>query len=164
LGGGWTDEKEVPDWIEQKLATINQSKRARATWIRGAVGEAKETLFKRAEVFVFPSYYAVEAQPLVVLEAMASGCAILTTRIGEVPSTVGAEGAEFLESSAAAVIANAIDHLAQESARRRALGEAARQRYAEEFSRTAHDRRWDSLFQRLESGAAERAGTHTHVI
>ena len=42
-------------------------------------GEQKNTLLKNADVFLLPSYYNVEAQPLTIIEAIAFGCAIFST-------------------------------------------------------------------------------------
>ena len=42
-------------------------------------GERKRGLFDRAHVFCLPTYYPYEGQPLSILEAYASGCAVITT-------------------------------------------------------------------------------------
>jgi glycosyltransferase involved in cell wall biosynthesis len=42
-------------------------------------GAAKQQLLARAHVFCLPTYYAYEGQPISILEAYASGCAVVTT-------------------------------------------------------------------------------------
>jgi glycosyltransferase involved in cell wall biosynthesis len=42
-------------------------------------GEKKNTLLKKADIFLLPTYYNVEAQPLTIIEAIAFGCAIFST-------------------------------------------------------------------------------------
>lgn len=42
-------------------------------------GEQKRALFTNAHVFCLPTYYASEGQPISILEAYASGCAVITT-------------------------------------------------------------------------------------
>ena len=42
-------------------------------------GEAKRALFHQAHVFCLPTYYPYEGQPISILEAYASGCAVVTT-------------------------------------------------------------------------------------
>lgn len=42
-------------------------------------GERKRALFQSAHAFCLPTYYAYEGQPLSILEAYASGCAVITT-------------------------------------------------------------------------------------
>ncbi len=42
-------------------------------------GEEKRALFRMAHLFCLPTYYPYEGQPISILEAYASGCAVLTT-------------------------------------------------------------------------------------
>lgn len=42
-------------------------------------GSRKQELFHHAHVFCLPTYYPYEGQPIAVLEAYASGCAVITT-------------------------------------------------------------------------------------
>src|SRR5207244_12499389 len=48
-------------------------------------GERKERLFKEADLFCFPTYYENENQPVNLIEAMAFGLPILTTRWRSIP-------------------------------------------------------------------------------
>lgn len=51
-------------------------------WAGPLYGAEKESFYRRVHVFVFPTAYPNEAQPLVLLEALAHGAAILATNIG----------------------------------------------------------------------------------
>jgi glycosyltransferase involved in cell wall biosynthesis len=42
-------------------------------------GEIKKQLLKQAHIFCLPTYYPYEGQPISILEAYASGCAVVTT-------------------------------------------------------------------------------------
>jgi len=42
-------------------------------------GERKRVLFDQAHLFCLPTYYPYEGQPISILEAYASGCAVITT-------------------------------------------------------------------------------------
>jgi glycosyltransferase involved in cell wall biosynthesis len=60
-----------------------------ATRYIGAVrADDRRNLFDQSDLFVFPSSYANEAQPLVVLEAMASGVPVITSHIATLPEFV----------------------------------------------------------------------------
>ena len=53
---------------------------------RGIVsGEEKKEILVNANIFVFPTYYRMEGQPIVLLEAMATGNIILTTEHAGIP-------------------------------------------------------------------------------
>ncbi|MHB8490723.1 MAG: glycosyltransferase family 4 protein, partial [Solirubrobacteraceae bacterium] len=54
----------------------------------GLYGDEKWAAYRAADAFVFPTRYPLEGQPLVLLEAMAVGLAILTTRHGGIPDTI----------------------------------------------------------------------------
>ncbi|MDG4718174.1 MULTISPECIES: glycosyltransferase family 4 protein [Thalassospira] len=55
----------------------------------GAVrAEDRRKLFDQSDLFVFPTNYTNEAQPLVVLEAMAAGVPVITTSIATLPEFV----------------------------------------------------------------------------
>lgn len=61
--------------------------------IPGSVcGPAKAEFFESIDIFLFPSLYPYEAQPLVVLEAMSYGLPIITTHCGYVKELVGING------------------------------------------------------------------------
>lgn len=42
-------------------------------------GEQKKNLFEKAHIFCLPTYYPYEGQPISILEAYATGCAVITT-------------------------------------------------------------------------------------
>lgn len=54
-------------------------------------GDAKRDLLNSSSVFVLPSYHKSEAIPLSIIEAMVSGCAIITSDHNYLPSLVGSD-------------------------------------------------------------------------
>jgi len=86
-----------------------------------------------ADVFVYPTRW--DAQPLVLLEAMAAGLAIITTRVGGIPETLrdGAE-AVLIDAGDREALATAIGDLLHDPIRRHSLGVAARRRYEADFT------------------------------
>ncbi|MEX0984534.1 MAG: glycosyltransferase family 4 protein [Actinomycetota bacterium] len=85
----------------------------------------------RASVFCLPSHW--EGSPISMLEAMAAGCAIIATRVGEIPSVLEEAGI-VIEPHDPAALAGAIGGLMADPARKEALGAHARQRVVKSFS------------------------------
>jgi glycosyltransferase involved in cell wall biosynthesis len=65
------------------VSLLNEADIADVSLYHGTVdGNAKTTLLQNSDIMVFPSRYANEAQPLVVLEAMAHGIPVISSNIG----------------------------------------------------------------------------------
>jgi glycosyltransferase involved in cell wall biosynthesis len=61
-------------------------------------GEKKDSLLKNANVFLLPTYYNVEAQPITIIEAMAYGLAIYSTNYRAIPDMlIDNYNGEFVE-------------------------------------------------------------------
>jgi glycosyltransferase involved in cell wall biosynthesis len=96
-------------------------------------GEHKRALLARCTVFVLPSYN--EGQPMSVLEAMAAGTPVLSTRTGGVPDAVtdGVNGL-LVEAGDVEALSAALSVLLSNEALRRRLGQCARDRVRDAFS------------------------------
>lgn len=96
---------------QQKIMFLNKIKDRQGLYYHGLVqGDKKKQLFADAHVFCLPTYYAYgEGQPISILEAYASGCAVITTDHGGIPDIFepGRIGF-FVEKRSARSIANAI--------------------------------------------------------
>ena len=124
----------------------------------GWIGAAdKDALLQSASVFVLPSH--VEALPMALLEAMASGLPVVATRVGGIPEVVtdGREG-WLVAPGDPASIADAVTRLLEDPSRRTAMGLAARRRVAEAFSVGAVLPRIESLWARY-AAYAKRTST-----
>ncbi|MCU1373659.1 MAG: glycosyltransferase family 4 protein [Actinomycetia bacterium] len=95
--------------------------------------------YDAADVFCLPSF--AEGVPVVLMEAMASGLPVVTTRITGVPELVehGTSGV-LVPPGRADALADALAELAADAARRNALGVAGRRMVEAEFEVTASAR------------------------
>ena len=98
-------------------------------------GEEKEEAFERTDVFVFPTYYANECFPLVLLEAMQHGLPIVTTEEGGIADIVnnGVNGL-ICERQNAESLAACTAILIEDSELRTRMGENGRKIMLERFT------------------------------
>jgi glycosyltransferase involved in cell wall biosynthesis len=139
------DAASAEAWIETRIVEINRRERVRVRWVKGAAGADKAALFREAELFVLPTRYAVEAQPLVLLEAMASGCAIITTRVGEIPTILDDHSAMFLPTASTDALTTALQTLVADAPARARLAHAAHARFRECYQVERHLDQWETL-------------------
>ncbi len=136
--------QEARDEIEQSISGTQENGRVKVEWIEGARGDAKLALYRQAHLFVFPSLYPVEAQPLVLLEAMASGCAVITSTVGEIPYTMGDVGL-LVDNVNETNVADAIVQLITDTDKLASQATQGLQRYTEKFAVPAHIDHWEKL-------------------
>lgn len=105
----------------------------RIRFVGHADAERKAALLKHADVLVLPSYS--EAQPLVVLEAMAAGLPVVSTKRGAIPETVpdGVTGL-LVEPGDIVALEAALRRLITDPVLRMKLGAAGRERYLERYT------------------------------
>jgi polysaccharide pyruvyl transferase CsaB len=123
--------------------------------LRAATFEEMPDLYRSADICLIPSVGS-EGQSLACLEGMASGCAVVATRVGGLPELIqdGVNG--LICDPSRDAIASAIRRLLQDPQLRQNLGAAARAA-AERHSLTIWRDRWEKLLAQL--GWVERAET-----
>ncbi|WP_042688573.1 glycosyltransferase family 4 protein [Azospirillum sp. B506] len=104
-------------------------------------GESKDAFYRDIDVFVFPTQYRNEAQPLVLFEAMAAGVPVLAYERGCIGSDIPADGlvprnTDFVRAATPILSAWADDREALAAASAQTL---TRARVAYETSRTGLD-------------------------
>ena len=124
-----------PDLRARAERALDARVRDRVEFAGVVAGEAKAALLRGADIFVFPTRYANEGHPYVVLEAMAAGLPIVTTARAAIPETiVDGESGILVPESDPRALAHAIRRLADDPALRARLGAAARARFLERYT------------------------------
>jgi glycosyltransferase involved in cell wall biosynthesis len=100
-----------------------------------AYGQDKLNWMKNAELFVLPSYS--ENFGVVVLEAMACGCPVITTPEVGIASDIGKTGAGLVVPGTPEKMGAAINSLLADPSRRRRMGEIGREVAQNKYSWTA---------------------------
>tara|TARA_B100000767_G_C19775091_1_gene542132 strand:- start:4706 stop:5794 length:1089 start_codon:yes stop_codon:yes gene_type:complete len=75
------------------------------------IGAEKNDILFNSDILLFPSYYKVEAVPIVIIEAMASACAIITTNHNLLPYLVCSESGIIVEKKSPEALAYAVTTL-----------------------------------------------------
>ena len=106
-------------------------------------GEEKHRFFMNADVFVFPTFYFNECFPLVLLEAMQWRLPLVSSDEGGIPDIIqhGVNGFIAARNDVMALV-NALERLITDPALRRQMGEVGYQRYCEEFTLEAFEKRF----------------------
>lgn len=111
----------------------------------GWVADASQSVLPHFDIFVQSSRW--EAMSIVILEAMAAKKPIVATRVGDNPKViVDGETGLLVDSGDAEAIALTLEGLLISEAERRRLGEAARRRFAHEFTGRAMAKRYEALY------------------
>jgi glycosyltransferase involved in cell wall biosynthesis len=118
----------------------------------GWVGaEATQALLRTAGMLVLPSYN--EGLPVAVLEAMASGVAVVTTRVGAIPDLgIDGEAGFLIEPGAIQDLAERLALLVGDGALRARFGANGRRRIESDFSIEATARRLAVLYREASVG------------
>jgi len=113
-------------------------------------GENKLALLEAADVFVLPTCYPTEGQPIAVLEAMQFGLPIVTTRAGGIADVVREpdNGIVIPPRSPEAVL-DAIERLAADPKLRNAIAIRNRDHALANYSSEAHGRAMADVFAKV---------------
>ncbi|MGB2266512.1 MAG: glycosyltransferase family 4 protein, partial [Akkermansiaceae bacterium] len=113
-------------------------------------GNDKWQAYAHADVFFFPSHYQSENFPMVLIEALACGLPIVTTRWRGIPQLMGDSDAAILcDIHAPDDYARELDVLLNDEQRRSLMSEAARIHYGSHFTRSHFIRSMEQVFDEL---------------
>jgi glycosyltransferase involved in cell wall biosynthesis len=116
-------------------------------------------LYASAEIFCLPSLY--EGFPLAILEAMAAGLPVVTTRVAGNPEAVadGTHG-RLVDAEDVDGLAQALLDLIEDDAGRRRMGSQARRRVEEEFSIERIGVAYRELWEELAGDPTSTSASH----
>jgi glycosyltransferase involved in cell wall biosynthesis len=85
-------EESIVDLVHSKINNIPSIE-----YLGTVHGEEKKKLFHNANVFILPTYYTMEGQPISILEGMATGNIVVVTRHSGIPDVVSEKNGFFIE-------------------------------------------------------------------
>ncbi|AWH73725.1 hypothetical protein DCS32_06000 [Dokdonia sp. Dokd-P16] len=141
IGGGVTSE--MWSQVNPLLLTLKNVD------YKGVVrGKEKKELFEWGNVFVLPTYYAMEGQPISILEAMATGSLIVTTTQGGIVDVIedGKHGF-FVEKQQVEDLAAKMEYLVNNVSTIKEIGEGNVNYFNKNFTITAFSERLTNIFK-----------------
>ncbi len=151
-----------PSVAAEVNANIARSGRGSNISYMGAVGTLEKWgLLGSARAFVFPSTYAHEASPLVLLEAAACGLPIAAYPTGALAPRFAAAGAAYVvDSGNRELLAGAVQDIFESPELGEHLGARARALFSESFSPSAYATSWSRLLGRfgVQSSPGQNSG------
>lgn len=109
-------------------------------------GELKKELIKKADIFILPTYYHIEGQPISIIEAMANGLAIITTKHSGIPDIVSNENGIFVEKNNPQNILEAINYFHSNKGELKKIGLSNREYALKRFKEDHYINRMNELF------------------
>ncbi|HEY5587486.1 MAG TPA: glycosyltransferase [Candidatus Paceibacterota bacterium] len=104
------------------------------TYYEGLMGAKKSEAFLKSHVFLLPSYFKFEGQPVSVLEAMAYGCVPIVTQYRMIPDMVTHETGIYVEKKSPRQIADKIMYLMDNPEIYKGYSKASIDRFTENFT------------------------------
>jgi glycosyltransferase involved in cell wall biosynthesis len=142
---------EGPDEAACRRAASERGLTGSVSFLGRRGARETEELLAAADALALPS--TIEGLPYVLLEAMACGLPVVAGRVYGIPEVVedGVTGV-LVDPENVDEIARAIDRLARDPDLRRAMGQAGRARFEQEFTLERQARRMESLYRSLRDG------------
>lgn len=147
IAGPWQGKnvkKRILDYVKRnKLNAIVE-------FLGAVYGNQKEELFRRSDIFVFPSHYPFEAFGLVNLEAMQVGIPVITTNIGALPEMVlNSRTGYIIPPKKPNILAEKINLLVENPDLRRNMGREGKKRFNEMYSFDAYSSNVQEILNNL---------------
>ena len=112
-------------------------------------GDSKKELLKKCEVFVLPTYYPNEGQPISIIEAMGNGMTIITTKHGGIPDLVKEDNGYIVEAKSPEAIANRLEYLLANKSKLVDIGKNNRLIAMKKYRETHYIHRIDEIFKEV---------------
>jgi glycosyltransferase involved in cell wall biosynthesis len=100
-------ENDLEEEINNRLELIGR----KIKYLGTITGNAKKEKLINSNVFVLPTYYRMEGQPISLLEGMATGNIIITTNFAGIPDIVSDANGFFVEPKSAEEITNCLEKI-----------------------------------------------------
>ena len=111
VGGEFVSQQEREEF-DRRVSQLESENAVGVNYLGFVSGDAKREAFAASDCFCFPTYYPAESFGLVVVEAMAFGLPVITTRWRSIPEILPPDYPGFVDMKSPGQIAGALQRLA----------------------------------------------------
>lgn len=137
------DEEEFRDYVQKfKLGNVVK--------YHGVVsGNEKKQLLRQSDIFVLPTYYPKEGQPISIIEAMGNGLAVITTNHAGIPDIVSEENGVIVDPKSPVEIKEAVQYLIKHRDVLKRIAETNRSYTLRKFKEIDYIKRIEKIFNEV---------------
>jgi len=146
---GASQSKEFALEAHRQAASL----KGEVSFLGEVTGDAKWRLYEEADIFCFPTHYAAEGFPVVLVEAMMFGLPVVSTKWRGIPEiVVEGETGLLVEPGEISGLASSLRKLLDAPGLRTSMGKRGRQRYAKYFTAEQFQKNMESVLAELSTG------------
>lgn len=112
-------------------------------------GEEKKELLKKCDIFVLPTYYPNEGQPISIIEAMGNGLTIITTDHAGIPDIVNHDNGYIIHPQSPDEVASSIQAVLTDKKKIKYFAENNRKITLERFKEIDYTKRLELIFDEV---------------
>lgn len=132
--------------IEAEINYLKDKLSDRVSFVGYITGEDKTVLFKQSDILILPSYH--EGLPIVIMEALGAGCAIITTKVGAIPEILSNDNTSWVDVASVDSIKLALEEFTEDKLK---VVKALNRKQGEKFSFVSHVNKLSEIYKTAES-------------
>lgn len=136
--------KLVDKSIEAELEDLKTKLGDKVSFLGYVVGEDKTKLFHNSDMLILPSYH--EGLPIVIMEALAAGCAIMSTRVGAIPEVLSDENCYWIDKASVDSIKNTLSSIQKDQLEKQ---QKANLELGVEYSFSGHVKKLSGIYKSI---------------
>ena len=145
---GPTTKEISTDRLKQLIRSANIENTVKT--LPGIFGKDKYVEYLKSDIFVFPTFYPIENFPGVILEAMACGLPIVTTKVASIPEIIEDKiNGILIDKENPIQLADAIELLMNDETLSGNLGKAARLKFIQNYENRVYERNMYNCFYEI---------------
>lgn len=136
--------KLVDKSIENDLEVLKAKLGDKVSFLGYVVGEDKTRLFHNSDMLILPSYH--EGLPIVIMEALAAGCAIMSTKVGAIPEVLSDENCYWIDKASVDSIKNTLSSIQKDQLEKQ---QKANLELGVEYSFSGHVKKLSGIYKSI---------------